>query len=169
MSQVLPTADPTLSQAYTTLIAELDERIAQLAEALAARLRCAPTCSSCCMAFSLLPVEAAILQEKLRHLSLSEPADPCGCCALLRDQLCQAYPARPVICRTQGLPLAYLDPEAGTIEISACQLNFAEDFAFSEEGLLFMDPFNERLATLNLHYCRSHGLATNRRIAIADL
>ena len=168
MSQVLPPVDPALRQAYAALIADLDEQIAQLAGALTAQLRCAPTWAGCCMAFSLLPLEAAILQEELTQHKLVGATD-LVVCALLRDQLCQAYPARPVICRTQGLPLAYIDPEAGAIEVSACQLNFADDFAFTEEGLLFMDPFNERLATLNHHYCRSHNLPDNHRIAIADL
>lgn len=169
MSQVLPPAEPALCQAYAALIAELDEQVAQLTDALAAQLRCAPTCSSCCMPFSLLPLEAAILQQKLRRHNRVGSVESVGCCVLLHDRLCQFYPERPVICRTQGLPLAYIDHQAGTIEVSACRLNFADDFAFSEEVLLFMDPFNERLATLNHQYCRSNGLATDLRIAIAEL
>ena len=168
MNQILPAPDQSLRQAYAALIIELDEHISQLTTNLVNQLHCTAGCASCCMAFSLLPLEAAILQGVLRQRSLVGSASP-ATCALLHDQLCQVYSARPIICRTQGLPLAYVDVEAGTIEVSACQLNFADDFAFSEEVLLFMDHYNERLATLNHHYCRSHDLPLNKRIPIADL
>ena len=120
------------------------------------------------MAFSVLPLEAALLQ---RGLPAGQAAGPRreGECALLGHGLCTAYSLRPVICRTQGLPLAYVDETLAQIDVSACPLNFAEDVDFDLDDLFFMDAFNERLAALNLLYCRRHGLDATARVAIADL
>ena len=120
------------------------------------------------MAFSVLPLEAAMLAEALAGQSLTVVRSP-DRCLLLRDGLCAIYALRPVICRTQGLALAYIDEAAERIEVSACPLNFPDAAPLEQEDLLFMDLFNERLAALNLRYCRLNGLAPERRIALADL
>jgi len=55
------------------------------------------------------------------------------------------------------------------VELSACPVNFADDFTFAEEGLLFMDPFNARLFAINMEYCREQGLEPGQRLAIPEL
>jgi uncharacterized protein len=91
------------------------------------------------------------------------------CVFLLENGLCCLYDRRPVLCRTQGMALAYLDEESQTIEVSACRINFPEEFSFEQDDLLFMDGFNDRLASLNLQYCRQAGLQPDCRIALSDL
>lgn len=122
----------------------------------------------CCMKFSVLPVEAALINETTRKVKLKQAGDDTNCVLLLKDR-CSIYDIRPIICRTQGLPIAYIDEDAGSIEVSACQLNFVNDYQFSQEDLLFMDQFNQRLAELNLQYCNVAGLDPQKRIALADL
>ncbi len=90
-------------------------------------------------------------------------------CGFLQDGLCSFYALRPVICRTQGMALAYIDEAGQSIEVSACPLNFPEDATLDHDDLLFMDQFNERLAILNLRYCERHGLMPECRIALLDL
>ena len=90
-------------------------------------------------------------------------------CPLLMDNLCEIYPARPVICRTQGLPLAYVDEEHEAIEVSACPLNFPDGHAFTADNLLFMDQFNVRLSELNHAWCHEQGLLPDVRIPIREL
>lgn len=165
----LPDPEQDIRAAYLELIVEIDRAVSQLAGGrLAGRITCRPGCSSCCMAFSVLPLEAALLQRGL-------PAEPAagprreGDCALLGHGLCSVYSLRPVICRTQGLPLAYVDETLAQIDVSACPLNFPEDTDFDLDDLFFMDAFNERLAALNLLYCSRHDLDATVRIAIADL
>ena len=67
------------------------------------------------------------------------------------------------------MALAYLDEESQSIEVSACRINFPEGFAFAQDDLLFMDSFNDRLAVLNIQYCRQAGLQPDCRIALSDI
>ncbi len=82
---------------------------------------------------------------------------------------CSIYDIRPIICRTQGLPIAYIDEASGSIEVSACQINFADDYQFSQKDLLFMDQLNQRLAELNLQYCNATGQDPHKRVPLAHL
>ena len=166
----------THTRGYHQLLAALDAEIARIGKIHAAALSCGPRCASCCLAFSVLPLEAACLREAVAALSpathdrlgrnLAEDAERCP---LLIDELCSIYAARPVICRTQGLPLAYVDEEREAIEVSACPLNFPADHAFTPENLLFMDWFNARLFELNRAWCRKQGLAPDRRIPLKEI
>ncbi len=166
----LPEPDRDIRLAYLELIREIDQAVSQLSEGrLAGRIGCRPGCSACCMAFSVLPLEAAMLQQGSMLPSPVTGTRQDGQCVFLAGGLCSAYPHRPVICRTQGLPLAYVDESLEQIDVSACPLNFAEDAVLEHDDLLFIDSFNERLAALNLLYCRTHGLAPAVRIALADL
>lgn len=87
-------------------------------------------------------------------------------CPFLLDDLCAIYPHRPLICRSQGLAIAYIDHEREVIEVSACPINFPadEEYPFSEENLLFMDPFNDQLAAINHDFCDMNGLPPAERI-----
>jgi len=158
---------------YRQLLETLDAEISRVGEMHAATISCGPRCSSCCLAFSVLPIEAACLRKAIAALpstsrerlrkNLTEDTD---LCPLLIDDLCSVYAARPVICRTQGLPLAYVDEERQAIEVSACPLNFPDDYAFAPESLLFLDGFNARLSELNRVWCRTQGLPPDRRIPL---
>jgi Fe-S-cluster containining protein len=166
----------TLIQDYHQLLTALDAEIARIGEMHAATLSCGPGCASCCLAFSVLPIEAACLREAIGALPLTSQeqldrnlAEDADRCPLLIDDLCSVYAARPVICRTQGLPLAYVDEEREAIEVSACKLNFPDDYAFAPESLLFMDGFNGRLSELNSTWCRAQGLVPDKRIPLREI
>ncbi|MHB8223243.1 MAG: YkgJ family cysteine cluster protein [Desulfurivibrionaceae bacterium] len=166
----------TLIQDYHQLLAALDTEIARIGEMHGATLSCGPGCASCCLAFSVLPIEAACLREAIDALPIASQeqlnrnlAEGDERCPLLIDDLCSVYAARPVICRTQGLPLAYVDEEREAIEISACPLNFPDEYAFAPESLLFLDGFNGRLSELNHIWCRTQGLDPDRRIPLREI
>jgi len=166
----------TRTQDYHQLLDNLDAEIDRIAKMHVTVISCGPGCASCCLPFSVLPIEAACVQEAIDALSPADhntlrhnlSKDTEGCPLLIND-LCSIYAARPVICRTQGLPLAYVDEELETIEVSACPLNFPNDYAFIPEKLLFMNGFNTRLADLNLAWCREHSLVPDKRIPLADI
>ncbi|WP_136798690.1 YkgJ family cysteine cluster protein [Desulfosediminicola ganghwensis] len=159
---------PAISHAYIQLIMELDERISEIsATQLQKQLKCGPGCDGCCIQFSVLPLEAAIVAEAA--VAKNVTAENNGeSCSLLKDGLCSVYEVRPVICRTQGLPLAYIDEEAGAIEVSACPVNFPDDYPLSHDELMFMDSYNGRLAQLNVQYCTENDIDCSVRIPLAD-
>lgn len=161
---VLPVPAKNIRKAYDQLVAEIDAMADQLGRArFSTILQCGPGCSECCIRFSILPLEAAIVAWELQLVDQLQEHDE-EKCRLLASELCLVYNVRPIICRTQGLPLGYVDEEAGTIEVSACHRNFPADFPFAHEDLLYMQDFNERLAALNFEYCQSAGLDPRKRI-----
>ena len=166
----------TCIQDYHQLLTALDAETARIGALHTAALSCGPGCASCCQAFSVLAIEAACIREAIdalpaasrEHLARTLAENP-DRCPLLIDGLCSVYTTRPVICRTQGLPLAYVDEERQTIEVSACGLNFPDDHVFAPEDLLFLDPFNLRLAELNQAWCSKQNLDPTTRIALREL
>ena len=166
----LPPPDAPLRTAYQDLIAEIDQRMQCLVrQRFSGLLHCRPGCSACCIEFAVLPLEAAHLQAVLCEEKRPATSSSLGkCCLLLANGHCSVYERRPVLCRTQGLALAYIDADQ-TIEVSACPINFPEEFSFEQDDLLFMDSFNDRLAVLNLRYCRQAGLQADCRIALSDI
>jgi len=162
----LPAPSRQVGDAYLQLVMEIDRFVSELVEGrLAGKIRCRPGCSACCMEFSVLPLEAAMLLAGWDWRATGDP----GRCVFLRDDRCTVYRRRPIICRTQGMALAYINEIEERIEVSACPLNFGEDDVLEQADLLFMDGFNERLAVLNLRYSQENGLAAAVRIALADL
>jgi len=80
-------------------------------------------------------------------------------CPLLVEDRCSIYESRPLICRTQGLPLL-LEAEDGGQEVDFCPLNFAGPDAvddLEETHLVPLDDLNLKLALINLQYCREQG------------
>ena len=68
------------------------------------------------------------------------------------------YESRPIICRTHGLPLLFMNDEQW--ELSACELNFTEfdDEEFKEENTFPQDTFNSKLFMINKRFVESSGL-----------
>lgn len=166
----------TCIEEYHQLLTTLDAEIARVLKMHGAAISCGPRCASCCQAFSVLPIEAACLREAIAALPSASQARlgqnlaaDTERCPLLIDDLCSVYAARPVICRTQGLPLAYVDEERQAIEVSACALNFPDDYDFAPEDLLFMDRFNSRLSELNRAWCHTQGVAPDSRISLREI
>jgi len=99
-------------------------------------------------------------------------------CAMLEaDGRCAVYAARPLVCRTQGLPLQYpagVVPEAAVRgrtsrgEITYCPLNF-EHNAPAAPDVLDAERVNQLLALVNLRFAQAHGLDPEARTALSAL
>ena len=95
----------------------LHDEVDRLAESIAARhgprLACRARCTSCCSDdLTVFEIEAERIRRECGAVLLGRPA-PVGRCALLSEEgLCRAYGQRPYVCRTQGLPLRWLDEPA---------------------------------------------------------
>ena len=140
-------------QSYLSLRDEIDNRCRELYKLHAPHLQCKAGCDMCCMDFSILPVEYHAIKElagedlKKGQHNLRE-----GQCPFLIKHRCVIYHARPVICRTQGLPLLFMGEE--NWELSACELNFTDfDFGnFSEENTFPQDRYNSKLYMINKQF-----------------
>ncbi len=93
---------------------------------------------------------------------------------MLVDDACAIYPSRPLICRTQGLPLL-IEAEDGEQEVVFCPLNFTAPDAvddLDEEHLVPLDAINLKLALINLQSCREKGIeseASGQRVTMSDI
>ena len=94
---------------------EVDARAAELAGRHAGRLRCGRGCSACCLdGLTVFEVEAErIRRAHAELLSDGEPHAPGACAFLDAEGACRVYAERPYVCRTQGLPLRWIEEEAG--------------------------------------------------------
>lgn len=134
---------------------EVDAEVAPLVAMHRDRLRCGRGCTDCCTDdLTVLEVEA--LRIRAAHGALLDHAEPApeGRCAMLdADGACRIYDARPYVCRTQGLPLRWIDEQAPGewVELrDICPLN---------------DP-GPPIEALDLHECWSLGIHEPR---LADL
>jgi hypothetical protein len=135
---------------------EVDARSARLAARHADRLRCRRGCASCCVdGLTVFEIEA----ERIRaaHGALlreGEPHAPGVCAFLDAEGGCRIYADRPYVCRTQGLPLRWLEerPDGEIAERrDLCPLNVAGGpplGAMPEDDLWLLGPVEERLAAI---------------------
>ncbi len=174
---------------YRELLKAVDVLAARLSAFYRGHLVCSPGCSACCMHhLSVFEVEAdgisealadlpAALRSRLRLQAQAAVRNEAGpgeaACPLLVNDLCAIYPARPLICRTQGLPLL-LDDDEGAAVVDFCPLNFTAAGAaesLEEAYLVPLEELNARLVWANHAYCRrtGRGAAAGRRILLAEV
>jgi uncharacterized protein len=138
---------------YLALRDEIDQRCQELHDEHAPHLQCRAGCDMCCMDFGILPVEFEVIKELAGdELKKGQPVNEEGACPFLVNHRCVIYHFRPIICRTQGLPLLFMGEEEW--ELSACELNFtAFDFdEFTKENTFAQDKYNSRLFMLNRRF-----------------
>jgi Fe-S-cluster containining protein len=158
------------------LLGLVDALTATLSARYSKHLVCRAGCSGCCHHhLSVFAVEAAALRETIAELSPEvreriaeqsrkvderELRGEAVACPLLVDDRCAVYQSRPLICRTQGLPLL-LEAEDGTQEVDFCPLNFTAPDAVNdleENQLVPLDALNLKLAVVNIQYCQENGI-----------
>jgi Fe-S-cluster containining protein len=93
------------------------------------RLQCRRGCSACCVdGITVFGVEAESIRRGAGALLARGTPHARGQCAFLdEDGACRIYEHRPYVCRTQGLPLRWLQDRSGeTVELrDICPLNEA--------------------------------------------
>lgn len=107
---------------------DLDREVARFHALHGARLHCSRGCTACCLdGLTVFQVEAEnIARHNADLLSHAHP-HPEGACAFLdQEGNCRIYAHRPYVCRTQGLPLRWLDrlPDGRQVEMrDICPVN----------------------------------------------
>jgi len=165
-----------LLQRYRQLRDDVDRQAERLAAMYAGQMHCRPKCTDCCINLTVWPVEFYAILEDIKAAGIRPVFDPQAGCGFLKDGLCRLYPFRPLICRTHGLPLVYLDDlqDEPTYGVTFCEKNFpaADAICFDADNTLNMDAVNERLAHLQAEFSSAGGLAgsePNGRIALSRL
>ncbi len=152
-----------------------DQLTAPVRAAAADRLQCARGCAGCCTdGLTVFAVEADHIRAQAPELLATGQPHPPGACAFLDDEgACRIYAARPYVCRTQGLPLRWAEPdpeapETGAVEVrDICPLN-AEGPALESlpaEAFWTLGPVEQRLAAAQSH----HPAGTDARVALRSL
>lgn len=136
------------------------------------RFQCWSGCHECCIdGLSVFEIEAKNIAHHYRDLLLHGNPHPRGACAFLDESgQCRIYDQRPYVCRTQGLPLRWIEdlPEGGTVEMrDICPLNDkGRPLETLDPGECWsVGPFEEELARLQIAYERK----THHRILLREL
>lgn len=160
-------------KALRALHAEVDDRAARLAAQHAGRMQCRRGCSACCQDdLRVSQVEADLIRAAHSDLLAGgEPAASGGCAFLDEEGACRVYDERPLVCRTQGLPLRVLfEDEAEEIveQRDICPLNLDGGPALESlesDAFWLVGPDELRLFSINERYCGDG----SQRVALRDL
>ncbi|KAB0665703.1 YkgJ family cysteine cluster protein [Oryzomonas japonica] len=161
---------------YRQLIARIDALCRGIVDALGEQITCSEGCSDCCTSINLFPVEAASLAAALEALPeeeaeeirryVAEHAED-ERCPLLRNHRCLLYAARPVVCRTHGLPIIYGTGQERRIDY--CPLNLTESESLPGSVIIDLDNLNSLLVAVNaLFLSQSDSLDTPERLTIVE-
>ena len=112
------------------LTRKVDAFFVRVAERHGGDMQCATGCSDCChVRLTITEVEAAAIRahvaawpaQRRRALALTGPADHCA--ALDSSGKCKIYGARPLVCRSHGVPIRLQRGSLPVVE--SCHRNFA--------------------------------------------
>jgi Fe-S-cluster containining protein len=157
---------------YRTLRDQVDQLCGRIVTEFAGQIRCRAGCAACCLLQGVLPVEAASLALAWRDLpeasadrlrGQAQLAAAGERCPLLDGDLCSLYAARPIICRTHGLPL--LIEEAAGTRVDRCPLNFTGLTTLPGSAVIHLERLNCALVAANRHYlatCFPHAAPAER-------
>jgi uncharacterized protein len=137
------------------LHAEVDRQAGHLNVLHAKRLQCRKGCCSCCVdGLTVFEVEAENIRRHHPVLLAESTPHPEGACAFLDEAgVCRIYEHRPYVCRTQGLPLRWIEErsDGNSVELrDICPLNESGPpiESMPTEECWSIGPFEERLARL---------------------
>jgi Fe-S-cluster containining protein len=162
---------------YYQMLVRVDGLCRGIQAVLSSQITCSEGCSDCCTAITLFPIEAAALNAAFealpeaqrdairRHVLAHAGGERCP---LLEDHRCLLYSARPIICRTHGLPIIYT--EGTQRKADCCPLNLNEgDQPVSGSAVIDLDRLNTLLVAVNALYL-SHADADGQseRLTIAE-
>jgi hypothetical protein len=145
---------------YRALVRRVDEFSSGVLREHGDSMACSPGCDSCCILETVNALEAwmllhyaaslgpVLMDELMRRAA--EPAEEGRPCVLLQNGLCAVYEARPLICRTHGLPV-YVD---GSVDF--CPKNFSGLGRIESPFILGIENLNTMLGAINLQFQREH-------------
>jgi Fe-S-cluster containining protein len=159
-----------LAYRLVQLRARVDVHFVKAVERTPAAMNCRSGCDKCCHArFGVFEIEAEPIRLALQQLRASDPQlrarirdqadepEHADRCALLVDGRCSVYEQRPLICRSQGLPLLTED------KLDWCPLNFLHEKP-PRESILSLVALNAPLSAIAAAWS-----GDGRRVELAEL
>ena len=123
---------------YRQLVAKVDGFFVRVRDRHGEQMRCGEGCSACCRTrLTITGIEAEAIGDWARDRSEAERRTLAAagraaigggadrCVALDQDDRCRIYPARPLVCRSHGVPVR-LRGERSLPVITSCELNFTD-------------------------------------------
>ncbi|UCF69443.1 MAG: YkgJ family cysteine cluster protein [Acidobacteriota bacterium] len=166
-------------EALIALHAEIDREIGTLADRHAERLKCRRGCYHCCVdEITVFEVEAERIRRNHAELLAEGKPFPRGACAFLSVHgVCRIYEDRPYLCRTQGLPLRWIEeheedevdaPDEAVEMRDICPLNERADEPLEQldaSECWTLGPYEGMLAQLQAAF----GSDSMHRVRLRDL
>lgn len=175
---------PTPIEAYRELCARVDAFFARVEARHGGEMRCAAGCDDCCHArLSVTGVEAAVIaahvaamapeaRARVAALAARPVMDeaPPRCAALDDDGRCTIYDARPLVCRSHGVPIRLRAPGALPV-VQACRLNFTArgPGAADADCVLDQQTLSATLLTIDRLHAGETGGEAGSRVELVDL
>ncbi len=167
---------------YRLLRDRIDREAGLLVDLHCKHIACKAGCHDCCTDLTVSAVEYESIRRELADAGVTPEGvagDAGAACGFLRGGLCGLYRARPLICRTHGPPVAFLDDEASPpqMSVSFCPKNFTDadedDLDFGPENTLELDAMNLELARIDADFvaasAASGGDRPGRRVSLRQL
>ncbi|HUQ05038.1 MAG TPA: YkgJ family cysteine cluster protein [Kofleriaceae bacterium] len=172
---------------FYELTAKIDAFFDRVHARHATDMRCAAGCDLCCRArLTVTRIEAAAIVAWARMRSAEEraviahaaaassgePSDDTGlprCSALDDAGRCRIYDARPVVCRSHGVPVRMKDARSLPV-VTSCELNFTArgPGAADADCILDQELISTMLGLLDRAYAAETESETER-VELADL
>jgi Fe-S-cluster containining protein len=171
---------------FDELCAKVDDFAARVQASHAEEMSCRAGCDGCCrtrLTVTLLEAEAVrralavrSSQERARILALAarahDPERP-RCAALDDDGRCVIYAARPLVCRSHGVPIRVRSRsrKEGLPQVHACELNFVArgPAAVAPGDVLDQETLSTVLFALDAALSRARGTRAGTRVDLAEL
>lgn len=167
----------------TQLHAKIDAFFQRVVAAYPGELQCAAGCTDCCQRdLTITPVEAARITQAVRALpkearaALAQRArggDPCV--ALGPDGRCAVYEARPIVCRSHGVPIRYEEPQPkgkrALPVLDACSKNFTGRDLGTLDPAVILDQHTLSLlgGAIDNLYSEETGALRGARLTLRDV
>ncbi|UQA57611.1 YkgJ family cysteine cluster protein [Polyangium aurulentum] len=178
-----PEKAPSPRERLGELFAKVDAFFARARARHGEAITCRAGCDDCCRRrFSVTALEADAIREVLSRLGedqrralarRAEGGDPGVCPALDPDGRCAVYEARPLICRTHGLPIRFPSAKGARAlpVLDACPKNFEGQSIGSLDPSTVLDQqtLSTVLAALDAAHADDLGKARGERVDIAAL
>ena len=168
--------------AYRQLCAKIDDFFERVENAHGDQMQCATGCYDCCLTrLSITLVEAtaivrhlaAVPEDQREAIRAAAQSAPQGRCAALDERgRCRVYTARPLICRSHGVPIRRREPGRSLPVVDVCLRNFAAEGALEavpDGDQLDQDTLSTMSATIDAAFSDAVGAPRGTRIDLAEL